>query len=199
MTGFDLIVRLFALVLGFSIAEVLGGFARTVRFKLGLLPFPPEATRVGWLVPLLGLLVVMDQMSFWLAFYVLQDRIPLSLLTMLVVLFLVGGFYVVSGLVFPAHPEKWPGFDDYYFRVKTAVLGGLLAVNVAITGFGIFVVFKGGTLAQTGTNSPLGTAASLAFLPLLVMLIVSKNPRTSLVPLVLTIATLLVEALSHSR
>jgi hypothetical protein len=199
VTGFDLIVRLFALVLGFSIAEVLGGFARTVRFRLGLMPFPAEGARIGWLVPLLGLLVVMDQMSFWLAFYILQAQIPLDFLAMLAVLFLIGGFYVVSGLVFPAHPERWPDFDAYYFRVKTAVLGGLLAVNLAILSFASFVVLEGGTLTPTGRNSLVGAAASLAFLPLLTVLIFLRGSRSSLAFLVLSNAALLVEALSQSR
>ena len=45
----------------------------------------------------------------------------------------------------------------------------------------------------------LGTAASLAFLPLLVLLLWTKNARASLVLLVLSNAALLVEALSLSR
>lgn len=199
MTGFDLIVRLFALLLGFSIAEVLGGFARTVRLKLGLTPVAPETTRVGWLVPLLGLLVVMNQMSFWLAFYVLQSQIPLSFLSMLAVLFLVGGFYLVSGLVFPAHPERWPDFDAYFFRVKGAVVGGLLAVNVAVLVFAAVVVANGTALVATGRQSAIGAAASLVFLPLLGLLLWTRKPRASLVLLLLGNAALLVEALSRSR
>ena len=101
MTGFDLIVRIFGLLLGFSIAEVLGGFARTLRLKLGLTPVSAASTRVGWLVPLLGLLVVMDQMSFWLAFYVLQAHIPLSYLTVLATLAVIGGFYLASTIGLP--------------------------------------------------------------------------------------------------
>lgn len=106
MSGFDVIVRLFALVLGFSIAEVLGGFARTLRIRLDLAPVDAAEIRVGWLVPLLGLLVVLDQMSAWLAFYILQAYVPLHYISMLAVLLLVGGFYIVSTLVFPAHPES---------------------------------------------------------------------------------------------
>ena len=201
MTGFDLIVRLFALVLGFSIAEDLGGFARTLRVKLGLTHVPAEATHVGLLVPLLGLLVVMDQMSFWLAFYVLQANIPLSFATMLTVLFLVGGFYLVSTLVFPAHPERWPEFDEHYFRVKSAVIGGLLAVYLALIAFGTFVVVEDGeaALAQTGRPNPAGTAASFALLFLLVALLLARGRRTNLVLLVLANVALLVEAFSLSR
>lgn len=199
MTGFDLIVRLFALLLGFSIAEVLGGFARTVRFKLGLTPVDPSSARVGWLVPLLGLLVVMDQMSFWLAFYVIQAQVPLSFLSMLAVLFLIGGFYIVSGLVFPAHPERWPDYDAYYLRVRTAVVGGLLAVNFVLLGFATFIVAEGSELARTGRDSALGTAASFAFLPLLVALLFVRRSGASLVLLVLANAALLFEAFTRAR
>lgn len=199
MTGFDLIVRLFALLLGFSIAEVLGGFARTVRFKLGLTPVDPSSARVGWLVPLLGLLVVMDQMSFWLAFYVIQAQVPLSFLSMLAVLFLIGGFYIVSGLVFPAHPERWPDYDAYYLRVRTAVVGGLLAVNFVLLGFATFIVAEGSELARTGRDSALGTAASFAFLPLLVALLFVRRSGASLVLLLLANAALLFEAFTRAR
>lgn len=194
-------VRLFALLLGFSIAEVLAGFARTLRLKLGLTPVAAEATRVGWLVPLLGLLVVMDQMSFWLAFYVVQDWVPFDFLAMLCVLFLVGGFYVVSTLVFPAHPEKWPEFDAYYLRVKSAVVGGLVAVNLVLIGFATYVTAKAGVdaLSPTGNAGTVGSVASLAFLVALAWLLVTKRPRTNLVLLIVANAALIAEALSLSR
>ena len=199
MTGFDLITRLFGLVLGFSIAEVLGGFARTVRFKLGLTPLPAETARVGVLVPLLGLLVVINQMSFWLSFFVVQEQIPFGFLSMLCVLFLIGGFYVVSGLVFPQHPERWPDFDAYYFRVKDAVVGGLLAVNLALVGYAVFVLAEGGSLTPTGGPNPIGAAASYVFLPALASLLFSNTPRPSGVLLVVCNAALLIEALARSR
>lgn len=199
MTGFDLIVRIFGLLLGFAIAEALGGFARTLRLKLGLTPVPAEATKVGWLVPLLGLLVVMDQMSFWLAFYVLQAHIPLSYLTMLAMLVLIGGFYLVSTMVFPASPQMWADFDDYYLRVKGAVIGGVLAVNVAILAFGAFVLASGGSLEGTGRSSLTGSLAELAFLPILAALLATRRRRLSLVFLVLANAALVTEALTLSR
>ena len=199
MTGFDLIVRLFALLLGFSIAEILGGFARTLRLKLDLTPVSPRVTRVGWLVPLLGLLVVMDQMSFWLSFYILDTHIPVGFATMLAVLFVVGGFYILSTLVFPAHPERWPDFDAHYFRVKRIVVGGLLAINLALLAFSVLLVETGETLTPLGRPSRLGDAASLAFVPLLAGLLVVGRPVGPTVLLLLCNAALLVEALSLSR
>ena len=113
MSAFDLIVRLFGLLLGLAMGEVLAGFARAVRLKLDLTPAPAASVRVGWLVPLLGLLVLLAQLSFWLAFYELHGNVPLNLLVLLGILAVIGGFYVISGLVFPLHPERWPDFDDH--------------------------------------------------------------------------------------
>ena len=68
-----------------------------------------------------GLLVLLAQLSFWLAFYELHGNVPLNLLVLLGILAVIGGFYVISGLVFPLHPERWPDFDDHYFRVRRTV------------------------------------------------------------------------------
>lgn len=196
MNGFDLTVRLFALLLGFSIAEVLGGFARTLRLKLALTPVSPGSTRVGWLVPLLGLLVVMEQMSFWMAFYVLEAHVPASFFSMLFVLFIVGGFYVVSTLIFPAHPERWPDFDTYYFRVKTAVIGALLGLQFSLYGVGIVIAAAGDTLTAIEEPTAVGIAAALIQLPLLGALLFSRRREASLVLLLLCNATLVIRAVS---
>ena len=50
MSGFDLVFALFGLVLGLAITEVLGGFSRVMKMR--------GTVHVGWLVPLLGLLVL---------------------------------------------------------------------------------------------------------------------------------------------
>ena len=46
--GFDLVTRLFGLLLGLAIAEVLTGFARTLRVKANLTSVSGKAIRVGW-------------------------------------------------------------------------------------------------------------------------------------------------------
>lgn len=196
MNGFDLIVRLFSLLLGLSLAEVLGGFARTLRLKYGLTPVSAAQTRIGWLVPLLGLLVTMDQLSFWLSFYVLQDHIPLTFFSMIVVLFLVGGFYVASTLIFPAHPDKWPDFDAYYFRVKGMVVGALLALNLSLVVIGVVLVLRGDTFTPVESLNPLGVTAAMAMFPLLAMLVAARRTSTSLALLVASNVALILRAIS---
>lgn len=58
MSNFDFVFTLFGLLLGLSLAEVLGGFGRALQKR--------RKVRIGWLTPLLGLVVLLDVSSFWL-------------------------------------------------------------------------------------------------------------------------------------
>ena len=73
MTGVDLLFQLFALLLGFSVAELLAGLARSWRLQTGATLTSQATIRIGWLVPLLALLVLVDQTHFWLTAYELKE------------------------------------------------------------------------------------------------------------------------------
>lgn len=152
MSQFDLIFALLSLLLGLSIAELLSGFARVLRLKArqravakGLVRVTeaddaPPPVRVGWLVPLLGLYVLIDQLSFFTAAFAYRDALPFNLFTLMAITAVVGGYYVVASLVFPAEPGDWPDFDSYYDEHKRLVLGfALLAATVQ---FALATVFK---------------------------------------------------------
>jgi hypothetical protein len=200
MTAFDLIVRLFGLLLGLAMGEVLSGFARTLRLKLGVAETPSGGVRIGWLVPLLGLLIVLSQLSFWLAFYELQGRMPLNLLFLFCIFVVVGGFYLISGLVFPAQPERWPDFDAYFLKVRRAVVGGLLAIELSAFAYLTGLALDGERLAvTTGDFNSVGMIAANLFLPILVALLLARGPRASLALLLLANGALLVEAATRFR
>ena len=57
MDAFNFAFSLFGLLLGFSLAEVLSGFARAL--KRG------SARKLGWLTTLLAIFVMLDLTSFW--------------------------------------------------------------------------------------------------------------------------------------
>lgn len=200
MSAFDLIVRLFGLLLGLAMSEVLAGFARTLRLKLGVTAVAPDSVRIGWLVPLLGLLVLLSQLGFWLSFYELHGNVPLNLLVLLGLLGVVGGYYLVSSLVFPAFPDKWPDFDAYYFHVRRAVLGGVLAIELAALAFVVWLAVRGVPIAvTTGTPNAVGSFASYLFLPVLAALALVRGRRASLVLLGVAVAVPLLEALTRFR
>jgi hypothetical protein len=200
MSAFDLVVRLFGLLLGLAMGEVLGGVVRTCRLKLGLTPIPAESVRVGWLVPLLALLILLAQLSFWLSFYELHGNVPLDLLVLIGILVVIGGFYVISALVFPANPERWADFDDYYFRIRRIVVGGLLAILLAAIIFFVALALRGVPLAvTTGTPNVAGRVATLLYLPVLVALLVARGRPACLALLLVATALPLVEAFTRFR
>ena len=74
MTGIDLLFQLFALLLGFSVAELLAGLARSWRIRVGATRTGEAEIRIGLLVPLLASLVLVDQTHFWLTAFELRIR-----------------------------------------------------------------------------------------------------------------------------
>lgn len=130
MTGGDLIFQLFALLLGLSVAELLSGLARAWRISSGATRTSTQV-RIGWLVPLLGLLLLCDQTHFWVSAYGMRSQLAFNYWTMLTVLAIIGGYYVLSTFVFPDDPADWPDFDDYYLATNRIVIGGMFLVNFA--------------------------------------------------------------------
>jgi len=122
MTAFEFVFSLFGLLLGLSLAEVLGGLARTLKQR--------KTVRLGWLTPLLGLVVMLDLTSFWALAWDLRATIPATFLTLIVGLAVTGLYYLAATLVFPDSASRWPDLDDYYFEHKRQVLGGILASRV---------------------------------------------------------------------
>jgi hypothetical protein len=121
MSNFDFVFSLFSLLLGLSLAEVLGGFARTIQ-KRGRI-------RIGWPTPLLGLIVLLDVASFWLVAWALRDAIPIQYFPMLCGLVICGLYYLVASLVFPHDLDEWSDLDAYYAAHKRAVIAGVIGCN----------------------------------------------------------------------
>lgn len=131
MTGFEFAFALFSLVLGLAVAEVLGGFGKVMKLHARARAGLSVDVRVGWLVPLLATLVVLNQLSFWMIAYSVRETLPLNYLTLLGVLLVVGGYYLFSVLVFPDDPADWPDFDSYYDQHNRFILTGMVAINLA--------------------------------------------------------------------
>lgn len=123
MSGFDLVFALFGLVLGLGITEILAGYSRVIKMR--------GKAHIGWLVPLLGLVVLLDLTSFWMQAYELRNDVPATLLALFVVMGIVGAYYMIATLVFPDDPDAWPDFDLYYDRYNRRILGGMLGINIA--------------------------------------------------------------------
>ena len=187
MSPFELVFALFGLLLGLAIAEVLGGFSRAVKLRRSA-----RQVRVGWLTPLLGLVVILDLTSFWIVAYGARDQLSVDYLTLIAVLAIVGTYYLAASLIFPDDPGEWPDFDAHYDRQKRFVILGLLAANI---GSNVSQVVLEAMVPTPDVESEIDLMidgiAGLGILILLIALIFVKGRRANVAMLAMLVALLL--------
>ena len=165
MTNFEFVFSLFGLLLGLSLAEVLGGFGRSLQKRAKL--------KVGWLLPLLGLLVLLDVSSFWLIAWAVRDALPIALFPMIVGLLICCLYYLVATLVFPHDLDEWQELDSYYFAHRSQVIGGMILCNG--------LAFAGVTLLGVNPMTSLDSQiSSLVFLVSVAALLMVHGKRANL-------------------
>lgn len=132
MSPFDFVFTLFGLLLGFTLVQVLSGFARTIK-AAGIDPHgeATEPIRLGWLTPLLGLFVLLDITSYWWNIWNVRMLIPMGLDVLFGVLFLTSIYYFAASLVFPERPRDWPDLDRWFWLHRRQVLGCMFVANLA--------------------------------------------------------------------
>jgi len=127
MSNFEFVFSLFGLLLGLSLAELLAGFGRSLQKRAKL--------RIGCLLPLLGLLILLDVASFWMVAWSIRDAVPIDYFPLMVGLLICCLYYLVATLVFPHDLDEWPDFDVYYFERRSLVIAGMIVCNaLAVAG-----------------------------------------------------------------
>lgn len=126
MSAFEFVFSLFGLLLGFSLVEVLGKLAAAVKAT-------PQV-RLGWLTPLLSVLVLLDVTGFWSIVWQARDVIPPNYGVLVVGLTITGLYYFAASLVFPSAFDAGIDLDRWYFDHKTTVLAILLACQLLAHG-----------------------------------------------------------------
>lgn len=123
MSNFEFVFSLFGLMLGLSMAEVMSGLSRTLKAH--------KRVRIGWLTPLLGLLLIVDLLSFWMGAWTNREAIPVTFTSLLYGAGVACIYYLAASLVFPERPEDWSDLDDYFLAHKRLVIAGVLIANLA--------------------------------------------------------------------
>jgi hypothetical protein len=173
VTVFEFIFSLYSLLFGLALAQVFGGFGNTLQERHKL--------KVGWLTPLLGLFVILDLTSFWEIGWQLRTLSRPYFLLLIGCVLVAGIYYLAARLVVPRNFVEWPDFDDYYFRHKQWVYGGILVCNVAAA-----VALL--TVQAPFIRSPLGFMNFLTYFVLLIALLAVRSKRASIVLLALMLA-----------
>ena len=200
MSAFETVFTLLGMVLGLAVAEVLAGFARALKLKRNEKP-----VRIGWLTPLLGLLVIIDLATFWMIAWDLRDGWRVDFPIMVSALAVVAVYYLAATMVFPDDPDEWPNYDDWYDRHRRTVIGAMLFCTVASTiGSMILPVAAEGAAEEAAEAAASETAILLAdvtlglFVLALVALIVVRNRQLSIGLLVGAIAMLSIGSMAGS-
>ena len=123
MSNFEFVFSLFGLLLGLALATVLGGLGNALQER--------HKIRVGWLTPLLGLLVALDIASFWTIAWSIRNALQPNYFYLLSGLVVTGTYFFVARMVFPTNFAEWPDFDVYYFGHKRWVLFGVIFCDIA--------------------------------------------------------------------
>lgn len=195
MTEFEFVFSLFGLLLGLSLAEVLGGLARAIEAQLRTAKVGAAAGvrdfRAGWLTPLLGVFVMLDIISFWGSAWNARSQLVFSGEVMVGGLFFAGSYYLAAHLVFPTEKEDWADLDAHYFRVRRTVFGALIGLTTLQLGFLLTVPGVAAMIVTPAVAVP----AVLLYLLLAAGMIVSAK-RASLIVLALLIARYVVQYLT---
>jgi formate/nitrite transporter FocA (FNT family) len=124
MSSFEFVFSLFGLLLGLSLAEVLSGFVRAVTAR--------DQTRLGWLTPMLGTVVMLDLTTFWSVAWLVRERVPPSLLALVIGLIVSGIYFFAASLIFPRGPEVHADLDDHYMAHRREVLLAIIVSNIVV-------------------------------------------------------------------
>ena len=173
MTAFEFVFPMFGLLVGLSFAEMLAGLARALKTK--------RHVHVGWLTPLLGLVILVNLTMIWLGAWDLRDVAAPSSAGMLFILIVGGSYFLAASLVFPSPGADVRDLDDHFMANRKLAL-------LVIAGCNLFYLV---TMAlQTGAGtSPLWWIGNASFLALLILAAFARDRRIILGVLAFLVAS----------
>jgi hypothetical protein len=124
MSPFEFFFSFYGLLLGFSVAELVGGFARVVHER--------RAVQLGRLTPLLAIFVAVDISTFWNQAWVIFRDAPFSYALLILGLLVASIFYVAATLVFPRELKAGDVLDQHFWQHKRLILLCVLFANLTM-------------------------------------------------------------------
>lgn len=126
MTDFEFLYAFFGLLIGLIVAQLATRFTDAIEER--------QDRPIGLLTPLLAFFVLLDITSFWLIAWSVRDVALVSWRTVFVTMTMAMVYFMAASLVLPRSMAKWDSLDNHYWHRKRLVLGGILFVNLVITG-----------------------------------------------------------------
>jgi len=128
VSAFEFFFSFYGLLLGLSMVELVGGFARVLHER--------QRVRFGWLTPLLALFVAVDLVTFWNQAWRFFRDAPFNPALLLVALVIAATFYIAASITFPRVSaegvETRIDLDDHFWAHRRVVFGCVLAANAMV-------------------------------------------------------------------
>lgn len=144
MSAFEFFFSFYGLLLGLSVAELVGGFSRILHRR--------RAVVFGWLTPLLAIFVAVDIVTFWNQAWVIFRFAPYNMALLVVGLIVAAVFYVAASVTFPGREDVEGGsnhLDDHFWTHRRTVFLCVLIANLMI----VLVFFSNAALTGELTRS----------------------------------------------
>lgn len=128
MSAFEFFFSFYGLLLGLSVAELVGGFSRVLHER--------DRVRFGWLTPLLALFVAMDVATFWSQAWTIFRGAPFNLALLFVGLVVAATFYIAASVTFPRVTaegvDERIDLDDHFWAHRRLIFTCILAANLIV-------------------------------------------------------------------
>ena len=128
MSAFEFFFSFYGLLLGLSVAELVGGFARVLHER--------QRVRFGRLTPLLAVFVAMDVATFWSQAWTIFQGAPFNLSLLFVGLVVAATFYVAASVTFPRVTAEGVSdridLDEHFWAHRRLVFTCVLVANLIV-------------------------------------------------------------------
>lgn len=121
MSAFEFLFSFYGLLLGLALTEVIAGVSRAVNAR--------KARPIGWLTPLLAVVLVLDLMTFWATAWrdMREVEFHASLLLSAGIAPMI--YYFAAKQAFPEPESEVASLDEHFFQHRLWVLGGVVVAN----------------------------------------------------------------------
>jgi hypothetical protein len=183
MSPFEFVFSLVGLLLGLSLAEVLGGLAKAIKARRRAARIAAPPLLLGHLVPMLAIFLMLDIAGFWTYAWTVRDEIPPTYVTLVFGLLVIGLYYLAASWVFPEDLADRRELDSHYFEQKRQIFAVVILCN--LLAYAGRILLSGMNAFTHWTWSSWVLVASYFLLMLLAIFVRSKRANTIVLALLL--------------
>ena len=121
MSAFEFLFTFYGLLLGLAVTEVIGGVSRAINER--------SSRPVGWLTPMLAVVLTLDLMTFWASAW--RDMRDVVFTADLLLISSLGPmiYYFAAKQAFPDQSSHVGSLDEHFLKHRGWVLGGVVLAN----------------------------------------------------------------------